>query len=159
VPKVIHESDVEENVLSIVDSLGYEIIRGDSEDYLPGGRSALRLEYKDVVLVERLREALKRINPSVTEEAREQSIKQVLRTQSQKLIEDNESFHEMLVDGVDVAFQTAGEERYQKVWLFDFKGPTNNDFLAVNQFTVIENNVERRPDVILFVNGTPPADP
>ena len=154
-PKVIRESDVEENVLAILESLGYEMERGDNEDYLPGGRSALRLEYKDVVLVERLREAVKRINPSVSSEAREQAIKQVLRSQSQKLIEDNESFHKMLVDGVDVAFQAAGEERYQKVWLFDFKDPTSNDFLAVNQFTVIENNIERRPDVILFVNGFP----
>src|SRR2546427_9740250 len=154
-PKVIHESDVEENVLSILDSLGYEIIRGDDEDYLPGGRSALRKDYEDVVLVERLRQALRRINPSISEEAREQAVKQVLRSQSQKLIEDNESFHKMLVDGVDVAFQAAGEERYQKVWLFDFDNPENNDFLAVNQFTVIENNVERRPDVILFVNGIP----
>jgi len=155
VPKVIHESDVEENVLAILDNLGYEIIRGDNEEYLPGGRSALRADYGEVVLVERLRGTLKRINPSITGEAREQAIKQVLRSQSQKLIEDNESFHKMLVDGVDVAFQAAGEERYQKVWLFDFKDPTNNDFLAVNQFTVIENNVERRPDVILFANGIP----
>jgi type I restriction enzyme R subunit len=155
VPRVIHESDVEENVLSILKSLGYEIVRGDNEDYLPGGRSALRADYKEVVLVERLREALTRINLPVTEEAREQAIKQVLRSQSQKLIEDNESFHKILVDGVDVAFQSAGEERYHKVWLFDFEDPWNNDFLAVNQFTVIENNVERRPDVILFVNGIP----
>jgi len=155
VPRVIHESDVEENVLAILESLGYEIVRGDNEDYLPGGRSALRADYKDVVLVEQLREALKGINPSISEEAREQAIKEVLRTQSQKLIEDNESFHKMLVDGVDVAFQVAGEERYQKVWLFDFENARNNDFLAVNQFTVVENNVERRPDVILFVNGIP----
>ncbi len=154
-PRVIHESDVEENVLAILESLGYEIVRGDNEDYLPGGRSALRADYKDVVLVEQLREALKGINPSISEEAREQAIKEVLRTQSQKLIEDNESFHKMLVDGVDVAFQVAGEERYQKVWLFDFENARNNDFLAVNQFTVVENNVERRPDVILFVNGIP----
>jgi type I restriction enzyme R subunit len=155
VAKVIHESDVEENVLAILASLGYEIIRGDSEEYLPGGGSALRADYKDVVLVERLRGALRRINASISEESREQAIKQVLRSQSQKLIEDNESFHKMLVDGVDVAFQAAGEERYQKVWLFDFRDPANNDFLVVNQFTVIERNVERRPDVILFVNGIP----
>src|SRR3989449_453422 len=154
-PKVIHESDVEENVLAILENLSYEIIRSDNEDYLPGGLSALRRDYEDVVLVERLRQALRRINPSITEEAREQAIKQVLRSQSQKLIEDNESFHKMLVDGVDVAFQAAGEERYQKIWLIDFKDPENNEFLAVNQFTVIENNVERRPDVILFVNGIP----
>ena len=155
VPKVIHESDVEENVLSILEGLGYEIIRGDNEDYLPGGRSALRANYKDVVLIERLRDALKRINPSIKEEARDQAVKQVQRSESQKLIANNESFHRLLADGVDVPFQSDGEERYQKVWLFDFENPENNDFLATNQFTVIENNVERRPDVILFVNGIP----
>jgi len=154
-PKAIHESDVEENVLAILESLGYEIIRGDNEDYLPGGRSALRADYKDVVLVERLRESLRRINPSIAEETREQAVRQVLRSESQKLIADNESFHRMLVDGIDVPIQTEGGERYQKVWLFDFENPENNDLLAVNQFTVVENNVERRPDVILFVNGVP----
>src|SRR2546426_11649999 len=114
--KVIHESDVEENVLAILERLGYEIIRGDNEDYLPGGRSALRGSYNDVVLVERLRKALRGINPSVSGEVIEQAVKQVLRTQSQKLIEDNESFHKQLADGVDIAFQSAGEERYQKIW-------------------------------------------
>jgi len=155
VPKVIHESDVEENVLAILEGLGCEVIRGDNEDFLPDGRSALRAEYKDVVLVERLRDALKRINPSIREESIEQALKQVLRSESPKLIADNESFHKLLVDGVDVAFQSGDEERYRNVWLFDFKNPENNEFLVTNQFTVIENNVERRPDVILFVNGIP----
>src|SRR6267378_3172709 len=100
VPKVIHESDVEENVLAILEDLGYEIIRGDNEDYLPGGRAALRADYKDVVLVKRLHEALRRINRSIAEEAREQAVKQVLRSESQKLMVDNESFHRMLVDGI-----------------------------------------------------------
>src|SRR6266852_4584130 len=106
VPKVIHESDVEENVLAILESLVYEIIRGDNEDYLPGGRSALRADYKDVVLLEQLREALRRINPSVTEEAREHAVRQVLRSESQKLISNNESFHRMLVDGIDVPIES-----------------------------------------------------
>lgn len=154
-PKAVHESDVEENVLSILGSLGYEIIRGDNEDYLPGGRFALRADYKDIIIVDRLRAALRKINPSIPEEAREQAVKQVFRSESQKLIADNESFHKLLADGVDIPIQMEGGERYQKVWLFDFKNSKNNDFLAVNQFTVIENNVERRPDVILFVNGIP----
>jgi type I restriction enzyme R subunit len=153
-PRAIRESDVEENVLAILASLGYGIIRGDNEDYLPGGRSALRAGYSDVVLVERLRDALRKINPSLAEEAREQAVKQVLRSESQKLIADNESFHKMLVDGIDVPIQLEGEERYQKFWLFDFENPKNNDFLAVNQFTVMEID-ERRPDVVLFVNGIP----
>lgn len=153
--KAISEADVEENVLAILKSLGYEVIRGDDEDYQPGGPSALRSDYKDVVLVENLRKALKKINPKIPEEAREQAIKQVLRGESQKLIEDNESFHKMLVDGVDVPVKSEDGESYKKVWLFDFNKPENNEFWAVNQFTVIENNVERRPDVILFINGIP----
>jgi type I restriction enzyme R subunit len=153
-PRAIRESDVEENVLAILANLGYGIIRGNDEDYLPGGRSALRAGYSDVVLVERLRDALRKINPSLAEEAREQAVKQVLRSESQKLIADNESFHKMLVDGIDVPIQLEGEERYQKFWLFDFENPKNNDFLAVNQFTVMEID-ERRPDVVLFVNGIP----
>jgi len=154
-PKAIHESDVEENVLDILKSLGYEIIRGDNEDYLPKGRFALRDDYKDVVLVERLKNALRKINPSIPEETREQAIRQILRSESQKLIADNESFHRMLVDGIDVPIQTKDGERHEKIWLYDFEKPERNDFLAVNQFTVQENNVERRPDVVIFVNGIP----
>lgn len=153
-PKAIHESDVEENVLATLENLCYEIIRGDDEDYLPGGRFALRADYKNVVIVDRLRAALKKINPAISEEAREQAVKQVLRSESQKLIANNESFHRLLVDGVDIPIQVQGEERYQKIWLFDFENPENNDFLAVNQFTVSEID-ERRPDVVLFVNGIP----
>jgi type I restriction enzyme R subunit len=130
-PKVIHESDVEENVLAILESLGYEIIRGDNEDYLPGGRSASRSDFKDVVLIGQLRTILKKINPSISEEAREQAVKQVLRSESQKLIVNNENFHKMLVDGIDVPIQTIEGEAYKKVWLFDFHKPENNDFLAI----------------------------
>ena len=153
--KVISESDVEEFVLSVLENLGYEIARGNKEDYLPGGSLALRQDYKEVLLVERLRNALKKINPSASSEMIEQAIKQLLRIGSQKLIVDNETFHKMLVDGVDVAVKKGGEERYEKIWLFDFKNFENNDFLATNQFVIIENNIERRPDVILFVNGIP----
>ena len=151
----VTESDVEENVLSILQSLGYEIIGANKEEYLPGGSSALRDDYKDVVPVQKLMEALNKINPSLLDEAREQAVKQVLRSESQKLIANNETFHKMLVDGIDIPVQTAEGERYKKVWLYDFDKPENNDFLAVNQCTVIENNVERRPDIILFVNGIP----
>ncbi|MCV0366331.1 MAG: type I restriction endonuclease subunit R [Nitrosopumilus sp.] len=155
--KIITEADVEENVLDILKDLDYKIIRGENEDYLPGGSKALREDYKDVILVNRLRDALKTINPSVSESSIEQAVKQVLRSASQKLITDNEDFHKMLVDGIDVPVKTKGEERYEKVWLFEFdpKKIKNNDFMAMNQFTVVENNIERRPDVVLFINGIP----
>jgi type I restriction enzyme R subunit len=153
--KAISEADVEENVLDILEDLEYDIIRGDNEDYQPKGKFALRDDYKDVVIVERLRNALEKINPSIPEESREQAIKQILRSESQKLIVDNENFHKMLVDGIDVPIQTKDGERHEKVWLFNFKNLERNDYLAVNQFTVQENNVERRPDVVIFVNGIP----
>ncbi|MEM4335415.1 MAG: type I restriction endonuclease subunit R [Candidatus Anstonellales archaeon] len=153
--KAISESDVEEFALSVLGSFGYEIIRGNNEDYLPNGKYALRQRYEDVVLVDRLRGALRKINPHVSEQAREQAIKEILRIGSQKLIVDNETFHKMLTDGVSVPITKAGEERHVLINLFDFKDIKNNDFLVVNQFTVIENNVERRPDIVLFVNGLP----
>jgi len=153
--KAISESDVEEFALSVLENLGYEIARGDREEYLPGGALALRNDYNEVVLVERLRQALRKINPSASDEAIEQAIKQLLRIGGQKLIVDNETFHKMLVDGVDIAVRKGSEERCEKIWLFDFKKPENNEFLATNQFTVIENNIERRPDIVLFVNGIP----
>ncbi len=153
--KLITEEDVEENVLDILKSLGYDIIRGSNEEYLPGGRFALRSDYKDIVLVDKLRYVLKKINPSISEEARELALKQILRSESQKLIIENESFHKLLVDGVSIPVTKGGEERHIIVKLFDFENPENNEFSAVNQFTIIENNVERRTDVILFINGLP----
>ncbi len=152
---LITEADVEENVLHILKGLGYEIIRGDSEEYLPGGSKALRSSFKEVIVIEKLRSALKKINPTISEDVREQAIKIVLRTESQKLIVDNEHFHKLLVNGVSVPIKKGGEERYVTVKLFDFENVKNNDFTAINQFTIVENNVERRPDVIIFINGLP----
>jgi type I restriction enzyme, R subunit len=153
--KLVTESHVEENVLDILRDLDYEIIQGDSEEYLPGGANALREDYKQVVLVNRLRSNLEKINPNLPQEAIEQAIKQIVRNESQKLEVNNEDFHKMLVDGLDIPVRTKDGERHKKVWLFDFENPKNNEFLAVNQFTIIEGNHERRPDVILFVNGLP----
>jgi type I restriction enzyme, R subunit len=152
--KIISENDVEENTLAILNDLGYDAIKGDDEEYLPGGKKALRKSYDDVILIDNLRRSLKKINPSIPEESREYAIKQLLRSESQKLIINNENFHKMFVDGIDVPVKSA-EEDWEKVWLFDFANPKNNEFWAVNQFTITENNIERRPDVILFVNGIP----
>ncbi len=104
----------------------------------------------------RLRTAVDSLNKNIPKEAREEAIKKVLRAESQDLVYDNHSFHKMLVNGVDVEYQGQnGETVYDKVWLFDFAEPGENDFLAVNQFTIIENGNNRRPDIILFVNGLP----
>jgi type I restriction enzyme R subunit len=108
------------------------------------------------VLPFRLRAAVDSLNEKIPKEAREEAIKKVLRAESQDLVYDNRSFHKMLVNGVDVEYQGQdGETVYDKVWLFDFAKPDENDFLAVNQFTIIENGNNRRPDIIFFVNGLP----
>ena len=141
--------------METLSKLGYEIIRGDSEEYLPGDTKALRADYKEVVLIDRLTRAVNKINKDVPADAREQAVKLAVRSSSQKLIEDNEAFHKMLVDGIDVPVRAEGGIRHKKVWLFDFEHPENNEFLAVNQFTVVEGSRERRPDIVLFVNGLP----
>jgi len=154
-PKVITESDVEQVVLDILSELDYKILYGPDIAPAPEGIKPERKNYQDVVLIERLKNAVDRINPNIPEEAKEEAIKKVLRIDSPKLVVNNNSFHKMLVDGVDVEYRKGERIVGDQVWLFDFKNPKNNEFLAVNQFTIIENDNNRRPDVILFVNGLP----
>lgn len=148
------ESEVEEAALEILSDLGYKILHGP--EIAPDGLHPERQSYSDVVLIERLRNAISRLNTTIPEEARDEAIKKVLRSESPHLIINNKNFHKMLVDGVEVEYRRKdGSIAGDKVWLFDFKNPANNEFLAVNQFTVVENNNNRRPDIILFVNGLP----
>lgn len=134
---IITEAEVEEHFLTVLEHMGYKVVREDPDAYLRGDKSSLRGDYREVVFSGRLREAVRRINPDVPESAREQAVKQAVRSQSQNLVADNESFHRMLADGVDVPVKNGGSERYSKVWLFDFKNLKNNNFLAVSQFTLV----------------------
>jgi type I restriction enzyme R subunit len=154
-PKAITESEVEQDVLGILKGLGYKTLWGPDIAPAPDGVRPERGSYSDVVLVDRLREAVERINPGIPAGARAEAIKKVLRSESQNLIADNHSFHKMLVDGVDIDYRKGERIISDKVWLVDYAKLSNNEFLAVNQFTVIENNYNRRPDVILFINGLP----
>ena len=151
----ITESHIEEAALEILDSLGYKILHGP--DISPDGDNPERSSYETVVLVERLKEAIDKFNPAIPDEAKEQAIKQILRTESHKLVDNNKNFHNYLVNGVDVEYRHEGRIKGDIVNLFDFETPETNDFLAVNQFTVIEGNHNRRPDIVLFVNGLPLA--
>ena len=152
------EDDIEQLALSQLTELGWETVHGT--DIAFDGPSPERdpaAKYGDVVLVERLRLALGRINPDVPSLAIEEAIRKVLTTESPALIENNRRSHRMLTDGVDVSWMAPEGERHGKVWLVDMENPANNDWLAVNQFTLIENKHERRPDIVLFVNGLPLA--
>lgn len=112
-------------------------------------------QYTDVVLTTRLRDAIDKLNPTITQDAKEDALKKALRTESPNLLINNETFHRYLTDGVDVEVRTASGIRGEKVYIVDFTNPENNEFLAVNQFTVVEGNQNKRPDLILFVNGLP----
>lgn len=152
------ESDLERALLEWLEELGYSIAFGP--DIAPDGGSPERKSFKDVVLIERLRDAVAQINPSIPQEAQEDAIKKVVNVaySSQDLLVANHTFHQMLATGVDVEYRREdGTIAGDKVYLFDATNLDNNNWLAVNQFTVIENNHNRRPDVIVFVNGLPIA--
>jgi len=153
--KVITESSIEQVALDILSELKYKVICGP--DIAPDGIKPERQSYADVVLIDRLREAIDRFNPQIPAEAKDEALKRILRAESPDLVINNHCFHKMLVDGIDVEYRKDGRIVGDKIWLFDFKDEKNNDFLAVNQFTVVENNINRRPDVVIFINGLPIA--
>ncbi len=152
------ESDLEVATLEWLEELGYSIAFGPN--LAPDGESPERESYRDVVLIDRLRSVIARINPTIPSDTQEEAIKRVMNIaySNPGLLVTNHAFHKMMVEGVDVEYRRPdGTIAGDKVYLLDTKNASNNDWLAVNQFTVIENNHNRRPDVVLFVNGIPLA--
>ena len=149
---VISEDHIEQIIIQEFIDLGYSYVNG--ADISPEGTAQER-EYNEVVLKNRLHTAIAKLNPNVPYEAQEEAVKKVLRTDSPNLFQNNYQAHKYLTDGVDVEYRKGDRIVGDKVWLIDYENPTNNEFLVVNQFTIIENNVNKRPDLILFVNGLP----
>lgn len=149
------ESTVEEATLELFSGLGYTIIHGS--DIAPHELFAERAEYSDVLLFGRLKQALAKINPKIPSGAIEDSVRKLLSVAGPNLEESNRRFHHFLTDGINVEYRAEGRIVHDQVKLFDFDKPDNNDWAAVNQFTVIENKINRRPDIIIFVNGMPLA--
>jgi type I restriction enzyme R subunit len=149
----LYESEIEQIALDLLhDENGYDVRFGPD---LAEGTGKER-DYSEVVLSARLRSAIHRINPDIPPVAREDAFKQVMRPAALTVIDNNEAFHRLLVNGVDVKFSIGGgKTRTDKVWLVDFANPEKNEFLAVNQYTVIENNHNKRPDIVVFINGLP----
>jgi len=151
---MIAESTVEESSLVWLSDLGYEIANGP--DIAPGEMLAERGSYDQVVLERRLRRAVERLNPRVPAEGRDEAVRKVLRTEHPALVANNRAFHRMFIDGVTVEYpRRGGGIAGNLVRLVDFDDPANNDWLAVNQFTVADGQNNRRPDVVIFVNGLP----
>lgn len=149
----LSESLIETHAINILSSQGFEHLYGP--DIAPNEEASERPSFETVILKDRLEAAIDRINPHVPADAREDALHQILRIGSTELMADNEQFHRMLSEGVTVNYQKDGEKRGDSVWLIDFRNLSNNEFLAVNQFTVIQDHHNRRPDIILFVNGIP----
>ncbi len=152
----INESVVEQAALAWLESLGYAILYGP--EIAPGEASAERDHYGQVVLERRLRQALQRLNPQVPADALDEAFRKLTRLDSPSLVANNHIVHKYLVEGVPVEYQRAdGSMAGDLVRILDYDDPDGNEFLAVHQFTVVEDQHERRPDVVLFVNGLPLA--
>ncbi len=150
----LNESIVEDAALEWFGELGYAV--GHGPHLAPGEPAAERDSFGEVVLVGRLREAIRRLNPAIPEEAREEALCKVLRVGTPSLTQTNRAFHRMLRDGVPVEYpRPDGSIAGDHVRLVDFGDVRANDWLAVNQFTVIEGQHNRRPDIVVFVNGLP----
>ena len=148
------EDEVEQAALSWFKELGYAVAH--APHLAPGEIAAERSSFSDVVLVGRLREAIARLNPAIPSDAREEALRKVLRHDAPSLVGNNRAFHRMLRDGVPVEYRRDdGSIAGDHVRLIDFDNPDANDWLAVNQFTVIEGQNNRRPDIVVFVNGLP----
>ncbi|MCZ2343908.1 MAG: hypothetical protein LC104_19235, partial [Bacteroidales bacterium] len=148
------ESVVEEAALEWLAALGYTVTHGPEIGC--GQPGAERADWGQVVLEGRLRAALERLNPTLPAGAMDEAFRKLTRPDSPSLVAGNYAMHRLLVEGVPVEVQRIdGTLGGDIVRVFDFDNPDNNDFLAVNQFTIVENKHERRPDLILFVNGLP----
>ncbi len=150
------ESVVEEAALAWLEAIGWQIAHGP--DIAPDMPAGERADYAEVMLAQRLRDALARLNPGLPAEALQDAFRKLTRPEGADPLQRNRAVHRMLVDGVTVEYRDAeGAIRGAQARVLDFDAPAANDWLAVNQFTVVENKHERRPDVVLFVNGLPLA--
>lgn len=149
-----NEATVEDAALEYFAELGYHTVYGPH--IAPGETGAERDSYDQVLLLDRLHNAVSRINPDLSAEIIDEALKKLQRPESQDLIAENFRMHSLITHGVAVEHRGQdGQVRTVRVWLVDFVVPQNNDWVAVNQFTIIENGKNRRPDVVLFLNGLP----
>ena len=158
------ENILEETCLYWFEELGWNTIHGP--DIAPDTPDAERSNYAEVILKERLRTSLIQINPDIPSDGIDEAVKKITGTDSPDLIVNNRNFHRYLTDGIDVEVSSKDEYgglRHLKVWMVDIENIENNDWLALNQLTVIEKSVagqaevNRRADVVLYLNGLPIA--
>ena len=151
--RAIKEDEIEQEALTQLKSMGYTYLFGG--DIAPDGINPMRSSYSDVLLHERLMDSVERLNPKAGKEAYAEAVRKLTAISTPHLIENNERFHKMMTEGVPVECKKDGKIVWENLKVIDFDNPKNNDFVAVNQFTVEENGNNRRADIVLFVNGLP----
>ncbi|GER08693.1 hypothetical protein JCM17843_30030 [Kordiimonadales bacterium JCM 17843] len=150
------ESHVEDAALEWLSGLGYAVLHGP--DISPDGPKPERSSYDQVLLIDRLRTALESLNPHLPAETLDEVLRKVQQTETPSLVEENRRLHRYLIEGVPVEVaREDGSIGGDAAHLIDFNDVDANDWLAVNQYSVIENQKNRRPDVVVFVNGLPLA--
>ena len=146
----LYESHIEEHVIALLQQQGYEYISPEQQE-------TERESASNVLLRDRLKSAISRLNSELPANVRKQAQREVTALSGQNLIESNEKFYDMLIEGVREEHQKDGETVGAQVKLIDFENPQNNDFAVCNQFSITENNITKRPDVVVFINGMPVA--
>lgn len=150
----ITEDHVEEACLDWLEELGYSILHGP--DISPDGDNPERAAYDVTILIDRFKTAFKKINPHLSTDSFEYTLRKLQQSELPTLVEENRRIHQLIIDGVDVDIKREdGSIGTDKAKLIDFENFENNDWLAVNQYTVIEGGNNRRPDVVIFINGLP----
>ena len=148
------ESIVEAAALGWFQGLGYAVLPGPQ--LAPGEPTAERESFSEVLLVGRLREAIRQLNPAIPEDAREEALRKLLRLATPSLLQTNRAFHRLLREGVPVEYpRSDGSIAGDHVRLVDFTAVAANDWLVVNQFSVSDGQHNRRPDLVVFLNGLP----
>jgi type I restriction enzyme R subunit len=146
------EDLLEEAAIEILKGLGYEYVFAPDISF--DGQYPERKDYKEVILEQRIKDGLFKTNRDLPSEAIDEAYRQLITFNSPMMEENNRSFHKLLTEGIEVSFKENGNIRTKRAFIVDFENPENNEFLVVNQFTIIENE-ERRPDLIIFINGLP----
>lgn len=149
----LNEDAIEQNLIDLLISQGYLYFHGSS--IAPNGDNPQRTEFDSVVLENQFKSSLKKLNPNLPEPALVEAYQQVLYLGSNDIMTNNERFHQMLTDGINVEVFEEGQSTGALVKLIDVSQPDNNSFWVVNQFVIKENNQSKRLDVVLFVNGLP----
>ncbi|OYQ85897.1 DEAD/DEAH box helicase [Wohlfahrtiimonas chitiniclastica] len=148
----IYEDDIEQMAVEELEKLGFEFIHGP--DIEPKGSNPLRT-YQDVLINEHVMDAIARLNPTLTEAQCAEVFRAITQIYSTSLISDNKTFHRLLTEGINLEVHQNGETKGLLASLIDFDQPLNNKFYVVNQVTIRQDRHERRPDLILYINGLP----